>query len=380
METQIAIGMKIVLQGDFFDCQMRGDRFFVWDMWGHLLVVDLRDDIVERLVKGGFRQEIDYRQDVVKRHIQAGTRIRGGMFPHDSSFVGSYLYTATEGGLYKRYIETGERRVAIDTGKATKVFDVQLFELANGQHQLMAMAGGREGVFEMYNPAMTRIVKNGKLENDLTTRIYSVNKNYAMSVWYEDQNIVSSDHEGHSRISIFEKGERQGQREPVQRIYLKTEKLERYERAYLAGHIQHERHRTLPYTEGKEHLPINSRPMLPEVIFGRDDISPDYRRGEGCWINFQGVPKEFGLKGNLRRTMRGSFGYVAETKNEVLVVLKNGREIRIPGPITKSRVVSGLRGRRNLLVVVLNDHIEITDFYKEIYSESNKSCITRHLR
>lgn len=359
--------MKIILQGDYYDCQVRGDRFFVWDMWGNLFVVDLRDDMVERLVKGGFRQEIEYKQEVVIRHIQAGTRIRGGMYPHDSSFVGSYLYTATESGLYKRYIDSGGRRVAIDTGKATKILGVQLFELANGQNQLMAMAGGREGVFEMYNPSMTRIVKEGKLENDLSTRIYSVNKSYAMSVWYEGQNIVSSDHEGHSKISIFEKTERHGLSGPMQRIYLKTEKLERYERARLTGRTQNKHTRALSHIVEDEHLPSKNVPTLPEATLGPGEIYQDERQGEECWVKFQGIPKEFGLKGNLRRAMRGSFGYVAETKKEVLVVLKNGREIRITGPITRSRVVSGLRGRRNLLVVVLNDRIEITDFYKEIY-------------
>lgn len=67
----------------------------------------------------------------------------------------------------------------------------------------------------------------------------------------------------------------------------------------------------------------------------------------------------------------GAFGTVTESKKEVLVELKNGSIIRFEGPITRSRILSG-KSKKDLLMIVFDDRIEVTDFADEL--SGTKAC------
>ena len=39
--------MNIVLTADFYDCQVKGGLIYLWDTWGKVIVVDIRELVTD---------------------------------------------------------------------------------------------------------------------------------------------------------------------------------------------------------------------------------------------------------------------------------------------------------------------------------------------
>ena len=74
------------------------------------------------------------------------------------------------------------------------------------------------------------------------------------------------------------------------------------------------------------------------------------------------LPAPVSDTGKIRKRLEGKFGFAFSSKKEVVVDLGNNGVKVISGPITRCRIGSGFGAYNNLLIVVLDDRVEITDF------------------
>lgn len=329
--------MRIIVQGDFYDCQVIRDRVFLWDTYGVLMVLDIRQTMYNLIKEHGNRFEFTIHKDTVDNFVISTLRIKGGIFPVDSAYMGEHLYTATESGLYRRYIQEGERIAELPKGLAKKLIDIRFMELAT-KTDMMAMAGASEGLYELYNPRKYRITKSGHEVAEIEKGIYSVNRTFSKAVWYDKQDIISVNKEGYHyrcRYNATSKTDVNGR---ILRNYIKQD---------LIGE------QNLLMLPAPEAVPDNSREVYTLLTDNNGDVTYQFvmRRFE----------KPVKISSKPRKFLFGGFGMAAEARKELVVVRKDGVVKRVEGPITRSRVVSGFGKKKGLLVIVRNEHVIITD-------------------
>lgn len=330
--------MRIIIQGDWFDCQVIRDRVFLWDTDGWLVVLDLRQTVYELQKKHGYSFEYTLHKDIVDKYIISTVRIKGGIYPLDSAYMGNHLYTATEAGLYRRYLQEGNSIAEMPKGLARKLIDIRFLELT-AKSDMIAMAGASEGLFELYNPRKYRITKSGHETNEVGIGIYSVIKTYTKAAWYDKHDIISINQEGSQYRSRFNTNTKPDASGKILRNYIKQDL------------IRELNVRMLPDRKTKQ---LASR----EVFL---NVQIDERGSKEYHFLMRHFEEPIKIAGKPRKYLFGDFGMSAESKLEQVVVCKNGSVKRIEGPITRSRVVSGFGKKNGLLVVVRNDHVMITD-------------------
>ena len=145
----------IIIQGDRFDCQVIRDRVFLWDTDGWLIVIDIRPMIYELQRDHGQVFEYTIHRDVVSKYIISTVRIKGGIYPLDSAYIGNHLYTASESGLYRSYLQEGNRIAEMTKGLSKKLIGLRFQELSP-KIDTVAMASGSYGLFDPLKYMITK--------------------------------------------------------------------------------------------------------------------------------------------------------------------------------------------------------------------------------
>lgn len=341
--------MRIIIEGDFFDCQVIRDRFFLWDTYGVLRVLDLRNTLKDISHKNGGNIVFTLHKEVGEKYVISTLRIKGGIYPLDSAYMGEHLYTATESGLFRRYLPEGEKIIDVSKGISKKLIDVRFIELSP-QPNMMAMAGAEEGVFELYNPKKYRITKSGHEPKNQENGIYSVNRTFSKSVWYEKDNIANISNNGSFYLCHYRTNKQPDDQGRRLRTYLKQEAL--VDKLVLS----------LPAAVdvGKKETQKKETGGISRAIHIYAVENKEHQFSYGFATPFH--PEPVIIASKPRRYLFGEFGTAAEAKKEVVVLSRKRGEIRINGPITRARVVSGFGGKNNLLITVCSDYVLITDF------------------
>lgn len=313
--------MKIVLTEDIFDCQVKRGLIYIWDTFGQVVILDIRQLVSEISRDSGSNITIELNHELIDKYAVSYGKIEGGVFPMDTVIEGGKLYVATETGLFKRYIGGVEKKRRYDDIKAVKLIDAHICELSTGRTGTIAMAAGKDGVLELYNPKKMRISKwEHSLTKEITRGIYLVHGKDARTVMFEEQNIVSSDKRGcFYRMNFLPmKSAKKG--EVVVRSYKNTSVLEGVPEA----------------------LTISNEKILEARTKNLPAISTNHTL--------------------IRKVIKGTFGIAYISKQEVIVDTSNYGVRMIEGPITRCRMGSGFGGVNNLLITVLDDRVEISDF------------------
>lgn len=339
--------MRIIIQGDFYDCQLIRGRLFLWNTYGELFVMDIRQEVKDLYERYGKNFEYTVHKDIVGKFVVSSLRIKGGIFPLDSAYMGDHLYTATESGLYKRYLQDGVKISDFSKGKAKKLIDIRFMELS-AKPNMMAMAGASEGVFELYNPRVYRVTKSGHQAKEVEKGIYSVMRTYSKSVWYERQNIASESDNGKLFLYRYRTGNQLDEGGKRLRNYIRQESLQ-------VNYMP-----ILPAGNGVEDgkliaMPVpDENPQLSKRVY--------VYKTENMYSFSMFADSEFAaIAGKPRRFLFGEFGIAAETKNELVIIKTDQKVLRINGPITRARVVSGFGKKNNLIAAVCSDYVLISD-------------------
>lgn len=346
--------MKIILKGDFYDCQIIRGRVFLWNTWGQLFVFDIRP-IINQFVKEtkGMDTVLEIEKDHLKNFFVASVNVKGGIFPLDSAYMDDHLYSATESGLYKRFIQTGKRFFDFSKGKAFLISRIPFYNIAIGDGY-MGLAGKEEGLFELYNEKKYRISKYGRSATMESKGIYSVHRDYSSYVWYEKRNLFSSNDRGYSYEYLYRISQKSDNSGKYLRTFYKRVENQRYNSPFIIMLPSPE-----PIKHVKEHEEKDSK--LPLKEYKIRSIAPilDTNRTEFRFIA-KGYNKPISIESKPRRCFKASYGIVVESRKEVVIVRLNGEVFRISGPVTRARNAKDSFGR-DFLIVVLNDYVLIDD-------------------
>ena len=354
--------MKIILKGDFFDCQIIYDRLFLWDTWGRLFVCDIRPLLKEQKFFRNDNESLKIDKGVLFHYCVAQIDIKGGIYPLDIAFMDGNLYTSTESGLYKRNIQMGKRFSEFSKGRVRKIIEIPFYEIAKGE-SFMALAGQKEGLFELYNKRRYRISKYGHAIKEIAEGIYSVNQSYSHTVWCDQKNIFSSDYNGHAFECHYRYGKRRDNSGRILRSYYKREVLPlSYEDQKLSLPYKSQSEERKAIGEKVEGDKIYDCPAIIEPCKVNKNTITEYPLGQYSFI-VKGTNEPIPVASKPRRYFMTKYGIVVEAKKEVVIVKSNHKVLRIEGPVTRARKTAYLG--KECLVIVLNDEVMIDDLKGE---------------
>lgn len=332
---------KYQIKGDFFDCQIHRDYLYIWDMEGMLSLYDW----------GGIKHKLQEFPNAkgIHKNIKAFERFRqglpvevvGGMFPTDTAFIGKYLYTAVESGLYRgsAVIDAYKKSRFVTSSKPIRVWDCPPLSLtANYSGMQLAISTGEEGLFEIN---LSKDTETRGLRR-ITGNIFEVSKKNAIrsryvkfsSIYSTDENMTKSLHA--FRITKNNNGG-----------IVRT-----YNQDYDFSSILHQG--MWESIHGTESFSCISR-ITPKGI----EVYPLYKKQKR--ISQKPRIEMEGTKHKLIAVEPVSFGKIIEYENGLQLRKKNGQElIKINTPITRWRWIH--KNGRSSLIVVLDDCLEIYEF------------------
>lgn len=325
------------IKGDFFDCQLYKGYLYLWDMDGVLSVYDWR----------AIKHTMEQVPGVVTMQgsIKAFQRFRkglpvgviGGLFPTDTAFVGGYLYTAVETGLYRGSAITDAYRQSrfFTSSRPQRVWECPPLSLtANYNGKQLAISTGEEGLFEINLSKNVKTIGLRKIQGN----IYTVSAQKAIrsryvkkgSIYSTDENLNKHFHE--FAISRQNNG-----------ISVRT-----YIKDYDFGSIMDGKWAAIAGTE--------SFSSISRITKNGVEVYPVYRSQRS--IRKDPLMELEGTKRKLMAVEPVEFGNIIEYENGLQLRNRRGQEIiKINTPITRWRWLQD--GGKKLLVVVLEDYLEL---------------------
>lgn len=329
---------KYQIRGDFFDCQIHRGFLYVWDMEGMLSLYDW--DAIKHIMEQVPRANGMYGAIKTFERFRKGLPVEvvGGMFPTDTAFVGSYLYTAVETGLYRGHavIDSYRRHKFFTSSKPNRVWECPPLSLtANYNGMQLAVSAGEDGLYEVNlsretetkglrkvtkeisevsnkNVIRSRYVKNGS--------IYSTNENLEKSL---HEFLISRDNRG---------------------IKVRT-----YSRDYDFGTIVNQE-------KWREIAGTKSFSCISRITKKGLEVYPLYKNQKT--ISLKPRIEMEGTKRKLVAVEPVSVGKIVEYENGLQLRSRCGEEmIKINTPVTRWRWLD--TGGQNVLIVVLDSCLEI---------------------
>ena len=331
--------MNIYIKGDFFDCQIHKGKLYIWDTWGFLYVFNWQALLMSAERTDG--NDLIISQGLLRRYEYSSVKMKGGIFPMDSAFVENHLFTATESGLYRRYIPEGSKRMTrFREGRSRNLLEgVRVLSLSvNQMGGTLAISAGNEGLLEWYDKDKYSVTKQKK---KIDLDLYKVRKTPSLSSSYLSKGLFSTDD---AITPIFCYYQEKRIREGISRSML---------RAYTREQMELVQNSQMYWAEGNEIYALSEHSIDSFAVTGNTQ-NMIVRSGS---IYLHQAPAQ-----RVRKAASASFGHVLDYKTKLTVTSKDGLYTHtIEGPITRWRILKSRKPDSDLLVVVLDDQIRITD-------------------
>lgn len=325
------------IKGDFFDCQLYKGNLYLWDMDGVLSVYDW----------SAIKHTMSLVPKATGMHgsIKAFQRFRkglpveviGGLFPTDTAFVGGYLYTAVETGLYRGSAITDVYRQSryFTSSRPQRVWECPPLSLtANYNGKQLAISTGEDGLFEI------------NLSKDVQTRglrkikgnLFSVSTKTAIrSRYVKKGSIYSTDENLHKYFHEFVISRQNNG------VAVRT-----YVRDYDFDSIMDGKWAAIAGTE--------SFSSISRITKNGVEVYPIYKSQRS--IRKDPLIEFKGAKRNLVAVEPVEVGNIIEYENGLQLRNRKGQEIiKVHTPVTRWRWLPD--GDKKLLVVVLEEYLEI---------------------
>ena len=325
------------IKGDFFDCQLYKGCLYLWDMDGKLCVYDW----------GAIKHTMGLVPNAVAMHgnIKAFKRFRkglpvevvGGLFPTDTAFIGGYLYTAVETGLYRgsAIMDAYRQSRYFTSSRPQRVWECPPLSItANYNGMQLAISTGEEGLFEIN---LSKDVKTNGLRR-IQGNLYSVSSKKAIrSRYVKKGSIYSTDENLNKHLHEFTLS-RQNNGFAV-RTYIQDYDFDSIidkKLATIAGTV--------------------SFSSISRITKKGVEVYPVYRNQRS--IRKDPLIEVKGTKRKLVAVEPVEVGNIVEYENGLQLLNRKGKEIiMINTPVTRWRWFNV--GNSKLLVVVLEDYLEI---------------------
>lgn len=325
------------IKGDFFDCQLYKGYLYLWDMDGVLSVYDW--DAIKHTMRLVPNSSAMHGSIKAFQRFRKGlpVEVTGGMFPTDTAFVGGYLYTAVETGLYRgsAIMDAYRQSRYFTSSRPRQVWDCSPLSLtANYNGMQLAISTGEDGLYEIN---LSKDVQTKGLKK-VQGNIYTVSTKKAIrsryvkkgSIYSTDENLNKHFHE--FALSRLNNG-----------VAVRT-----YIQDYDFGSIMQSKWVAIAGTE--------SFSSISRITNKGVEVYPLYRSQRS--IRKEPLMEFEGTKKKLIAVEPVEIGNIVEFENGLQLLNRKGVEIiKINTPVTRWRWLPD--GDKKLLVVVLEEYLDL---------------------
>lgn len=400
--------VKITIQGDYLDCQIYRGRLYLWSFDG-LLKTYKWDEIVYSLIKKDYDRlafkfcfidgnylykndlvelfdDKEFKEVVLKKfqsvaegsysisenesleHLFGVQDNLGNSLPTDTEIFGNSLYYINEKGLFCSTTHRASTKYPVSS-KPQKLWDCNLLSIKANKYPQLALSGGSEGLFEI---SLYKEYGGGKEPKQISKK-HSSFSNYTF--W----SIYNSSLVDNSYLALFNLNEvendntdlppsrRSSEPKKFQREYVEQiDELRIFQgktgNNNLSWGVEDKIYRTT--INGFEVVKFNNKPKEGEELF-----TPIQSLNLQPW------------KGKVISGGSSYFGTIIECENALVVMLSDGSNYTIEGPITRWRIYPRSLNYQNHLHVIKDDCIEIYSFNQDYFlNQEDKVLGTQYRR
>ena len=388
--------IRIIIPGNFYDCQIYRGYLYLWTMRGSVDVYDwnklLNIKIIPRFsvrlpfvfgfMEGNFLYNgkvsyifsedkynsllLDQYNELVNNTIEISNeelefaRIQEidlpfNELPTDSEVYANNLYFALESGIYRRVLNQGDENKIIGP-KDIKLWDCRILSLRANKYPQIALSAGSEGLFEL-NLVKDSAIKPQTLEKIEDTKILKISSKSSSFSNYSFLSIFSSSYVEDSFMALFNwKSIKQLNNQSIKN---KEQKVFR------------------DFDELIDEKSIFGEVTTSDICWGIDDKiyrivgdtlfilkftnSANINKGESYYQHLKSVV----LPANIGRAIGAGvsyFGIVLEFTNGILILRSDGYITTIPEEVIRWRVYPRSKNYLNHLHIIFNDRFEIYSF------------------
>jgi hypothetical protein len=386
--------VKVIIQGDYFDCQIYRGRLYLWTFNGELKVYNwnelirslikketdkiamtfcfldgnylyksslielFKDDDFRNLLLEKFRsienKNFFLSENEIQKFLIGEQDTPTGDLPIDTEIYSNKLYFISEKGLFSGSAHRAKSERYPVSSRPNKLWDCHLLTIKANKYPQLALSGGEEGLFEL-NMANNKASNLKRVENKAP--IFQISESHSSFCNYSYLNIYNTSLIEDSFLALFKWNVKQ-----------EKNQQERFLRDFDTKIDDH----TLFNVKSKTHfISWGVEDKIYKAVDGGFDIIKynyyaDPGKNEERFQHLNRVNLQ-AWKGNVVNGGTAYFGNVVECENALVVAQSNGRYLTISGPITRWRVYPRSLNYENQLHVILDDRIEIYSFNHDYF-------------
>lgn len=260
----------------------------------------------------------------------------------DICIANKKIYLSNNYGLFLKQIDS------IEDGNFEKILDYQSFSLTTNGLGYVTMSCGNEGLFEL-GPNI--FDSKGKWIKDVDKKIFKISSNHSTMCNYYGDKLYNFSYTDDAEFYYFDQintfKKNNPQKFSEKEIFNQNQIRDIYDTNLKEKKISW-------FHDNKIYRIINNR-QIEVVKLKKEEnfiiFEPSYI------MNFQS------WKGKILTGISSKFGVIVECENALVVSFEENNFLNIAGEITKYRTYPNSKAYQNHLHVVLDDRIEIYQFY-----------------
>lgn len=387
--------VKIIIKGDYYDCQIYRGRLYLWTFNGALKVYDWN-----KLVNSFIKKETDkiamtfcfmdgnylYKSSLVelfkdndfrKLLLRKFSRLENtvfqlsekqlagyllgeqdtpsGILPTDTEIYSNKLYFIHEKGLFSSSTHRDKSEKYLVSSRPSKLWDCNLLSIKANKYPQLALSAGDEGLFELN---MASSLPSNLVSVESKRPIFQISSNHSSFSNYSYLNIYNTSLIENSFLALFKWGKIKDKHEKVR--YSRDLDFEIADNQIFTT-SQNKGHFISWGIEDKIYKATEGGFEIIRYNNHANEINGEERFSCLKSINLNA------WKGQVINGGTAYFGNIVECENALVVIKSNGESITINGPITRWRVYPRSMNYENHLHVILDDRIEVYSFNHDYF-------------
>ena len=382
---------KIIIEGDYWDCQIYRGRLYLWTFNGDLSVYNW-DELVNSIIcneneilattcaftrgdylynpdfnlffgnndiRGILSKQFNYlskrnivieKQRLIKFLVSA-QEIPTKELPTDTDIFNNKIISADQTGLYRYTIHKSYLKNAAST-KPEKLWDCPLLSIKAGNRGNIAMSAGSDGLFEFMNFDYYGITNKPNECIEQISSKHSSFSSWAYSCIYStsvvNESFLAPFYYSHDANSIFDNNYNEKPTFVSKKIISDTAIFGK-----TGGISWANNEKFYHYEQNKLSIVNFIQKNLQETL-------------DSAFVNKMEIPLNE-WRGDVISSGVAYFGTIIECENAMFILLSDGRTLTLPGSVVKWRVYPRSIRYENHLHLVKTDCIEIYSFNHDYY-------------
>lgn len=393
--------IKIIIKGDYYDCQIYRGRLYLWTFNGDLKVYNwneivqsfiinstdkiamtfcfldgnylYKSSLIELFKDADFKKLLlrkfkkieepvfQLTEKQLEKFLFGQQETPTGILPTDTEIYSNKLYFIHENGLFAGAAHRDKSEKVPVSARPSKLWDCHLLSIKANKYPQLALSGGDQGLFEL-NMAASLPSNLERIEQK--NPIFKISQNHSSFSNYSYLNIYNTSLVENSFLATFKWN--------ITKDENNRDKPHRdFDSNITDAEIFNGNNKEHFVSWGIEDKIYKATEGGFEII--KYDNYKSKKEGKAKFIQLKSVNLH-AWKGKVINGGTAYFGNIVECENALVVIQSNGQILTIDGPITRWRVYPRSINYENHLHVILDDRIEIYSFNHDYFlNQQDKS-------